>query len=190
MNTPNTKRNLKRTKSQNYSIKNSSLISDDKSINLTIREYINKKLSNLKNSDSKSFSKNTTKQSSFCINNNNNNNNNKNHNKNINNNIIKKNKTIINLNKFFNKPNEYNELLKENKKLENELNNYKNYLKKLEKEYNFLLINNNINLSSLYINNYNQNKKPIVFINNKKINFNSSINSISSLSSQQNNKDN
>ena len=62
MNTPNTKRNLKRTKSQNYSIKNSSLISDDKSINLTIREYINKKLSNLKNSDSKSLSKNTTKQ--------------------------------------------------------------------------------------------------------------------------------
>ena len=114
MNTPNTKRNLKRTKSHNYSIKNSSLISDEKSINLTIREYINKKLSSLKNSDSKSFSKNTTKQSSFCINNNNNNNNNKNHNKNINNNIIKKNKTIINLNKFFNKPNEYNELLKVN----------------------------------------------------------------------------
>ena len=186
MNTPNTKRNLKRTKSQNYSIKNSSLISDDKSINLTIREYINKKLSNLKNSDSKSLSKNTTKQNSFCVNNYNNINNNKNRN----NNIIKKNKTIINLNKFFNKPNEYNELLKENKKLENELNNYKNYLKKLEKEYNFLLKNNNINLSSLYINNYNQSKKPIVFINNKKINFNSSINSISSLSSQQNNKDN
>lgn len=188
MNTPNTKRNLKRTKSQNYSIKNSSLISDDKSINLTIREYINKKLSNLKNSDSKSLSKNTTKQSSFCVNNYNNNN--INCNKKLNNNIIKKNKTIINLNKFFNKPNEYNELLKENKKLENELNNYKNYLKKLEKEYNFLLKNNNINLSSLYINNYNQSKKPIVFINNKKINFNSSINSISSLSSQQNNKDN
>ena len=125
MNTPNTKRNLKRTKSHNYSIKNSSMISDEKSINLTIREYINKKLSNLKNNDSKSFSKNTTKQSSFCINNYNNNNNN--FNKNINHNIIKKNKTIINLNKFFNKPNEYNQLLKENKKLENELNNYKNY---------------------------------------------------------------
>ena len=186
MNIPNTKRNLKRTKSQNYSIKNSSLISDDKSINLTIREYINKKLSNLKNSDSKSLSKNTTKQNSFCVNNYNNITNNKNRN----NNIIKKNKTIINLNKFFNKPNEYNELLKENKKLENELNNYKNYLNKLEKEYNFLLKNNNINLSSLYINNYNRSKKPIVFLNNKKINFNSSINSISSLSSQQNNKDN
>ena len=42
--------------------------------------------------------------------------------------------------------------------MENELNNYKNYLKKLEKEYNFLLKNNNINLSSLYINNYNKDK--------------------------------
>lgn len=184
MNIPNTNRNLKRTKSHNYSIKNTSMISDEKSINITLREYVNKKLSNLKNSDSKSFSKNTTKQSSFYVNNNNNNNNS---NKKANNNIIKKNKTIINLNKFFDKPNEYNELLKENIKLQNELNYYKIYLNKIEKEYNIMLKNNNINLSTLYINNNcNRNKKPIVFLNNKKINFNSSINSISSLSSQYN----